>query len=640
MKKATKTGIIIISILFLIIGVITGASRSQIEGKRRNFQVAIRYIDVLAISKGTGKSFEDVLTRLKDAGANTLFVRENTIVPESNSDLNNYKIQGKATYYEGYELKKFNPDAINIKPENIYIETVDQATEENIYNHLNLKEVQVSQIKIEGQAFLETQESIYVLSTIGAGFNQEDLISAGQLGYTILPQIKSWDAPTEESINYMVSRLQQIPNLGTIYFANPEVVGENSSSMQQLVGEKGLGFVEFFSDKQKGFSTLARKSSDHGGNYTVTRLHTLADGEINTYTQQGLIERYMLALRERNLSTFLFKLPTKQGVNLGEKALIDNMQRFILEADKKGYTPTSDISPYNLNPLNFWSVLLIGIAACGIFALLCQEIGFGQIGIILSILGFIGYGLILKMNFMLGAKLMALFGTIIFPTYAMVKGVDMEGEGIGHAIKSLLTTVAISFGGALIVIGTVSSTELGLGIELFRGVKVSFIMPIILVLLIMIYKRHEFSLKETEKWIKKPITYGVTAILAVLAVTMLVYIMKSGNSGQEIALEIKMRQLLTNTLGIRPRTKEFLIGYPVLMIITYYGYRKFHWPLLMLATMGPISLVNTYTHLHTPVVISLIRSVYGVAIGLVIGVVAIWVIDAGLKFFLKKTINK
>ncbi|HHX61054.1 MAG TPA: hypothetical protein GX707_10140, partial [Epulopiscium sp.] len=613
---------------------------SQTEEKRRDFQVAIKYADALAISKGTGESLEEVLIKLKDAGANALFVRENTIIPENNSDVNNYKAQGKATYYEGYELRRFYPDATNIKPEGIYIEALDQLTQETVYNHLSLKDIQVNQVEIEGQIFLETQASVYTLATIGVGFNEEDLSMAAQLGYTILPQIKTWNEPTQESIDYMVKQLKQLANLGTIYFADPEVVGMESSSLKGLIEENGLGFVEFYSGKQKGFITLARAASNHGENYTVVRLHTLTDGEVNTYTPEELIERYMLALRERNLSTFLFKLPTKEGVSLGEEALTNNMEKFILAAGKKGFTPKGDVIPYNLKLLNYWSVLLIGIAAIGVFALLCQELGLGKMGVILSILGFLAYALILKMSFMLGAKLMALFGTIIFPTYGMIKGISMKGEGISHAIKSLLTTVAISFGGVLIVIGTVSSTELGLGMELFRGVKISFIIPIVLVLLIMIYKSHEFSLEETEKWIKKPITYGVTAVLAVLALVMLVYITKSGNSGQVIDLEVKMRQVLTTVLGVRPRTKEFLIGYPMLMMISYYGYRKFHWPLLILATMGPISLVNTYTHLHTPIIISLIRSVYGLVIGLVIGIIAIYVVDAALKFFLEKTADK
>jgi len=627
MKKTTERTIIIVTMLCLLIGIVVGASRNQVEKKRRNFQVAIKYSDVVAISNGTGESLEEVLIKFKDAGANTLFVRENTVIPESSSDVLNYKAQGKATYYSGYELQNIYSNANNVKPQDIYIQALDQQTEEQIYNHFMNKDIRVNVIDIQDKSFLEIQEAPYILSTIGVGFNMEDLTSAAHLGYTIAPQIKSWSVPSEESIMYVVNQLEQIPNLGAIYFSDPEVVGLESPDMEQILHEKGLGFVEFFSDKQKEFTTLAKASSHNGTDYNLTRLHTLADGEANTYTRQALLERYMLALRERNMSAFLFKLPTKEGITIGEQELIEQIQEFIVEADKKGYTPSNDVGKYNLKRLNYWSILFIGIAALGVFVLLCEQLGLFKIGVVMSILGFLGYAALLKLNLGLGAKMMALFGTICFPTYAIVRGIGLPGKGMWHAIKSLFTTVFISFGGALIVVGTISSTELGLGIELFRGVKISFLAPLVLVLIIIIYKNHDFDLRVIEKWIKKPITYGTTAILAILALVMLIYVIKSGNSGQAIDLEIQIRQLLTNVLGVRPRTKEFLIGYPLLMIITYYGYKKFHWPLLIIAAMGPISLVNTYTHIHTPIMISLIRSLYGVVIGMVIGIIAIYIIE-------------
>lgn len=627
MKKTTRTGISVLSIVFLLIGVAVGVSRSQIEEKRRDFQVAIKYADALAISKRTGDSYEDVLVRLKEVGANAIFVRENTVIPESSSDFSNYKAQGKASHYDGYELKRFYQDADNIKLGSIYIEVLEQDVEEDIYNHFINKDINVNKVDIQGKIFLEIQESAHTLSTTGVGFNEEDLAIAADLGYTILPQVKSWTSPSEESIQYMVSELERLPNLGNIYFSDSEVVGLGSPYMEKLLQEKGLGFVEFFSDRQKGFSAIAKASSNDGKNYTVTRFHTLSDGEVNTYTPQRLLERYMLALRERNINTFLFKLPTKEGFRMGEAKLVDSIQSFIMEAENKGYKVSNDGESYNLKPLNYLSVLLIGIGAFGVFVLLWDELGLARIGMILSIIGFIGYALLLRMNFGLGAKMMALFGTICFPTYATLRSVNATGKGMWHAVKSLLMTVCISFGGALIVVGTISNTEFGLGIELFRGVKLSFVAPLILILLIMVYKHHSFTLKEVEEWIKKPITYGTIILLGVLALVMLVYISKSGNSGQEIALEIQIRKFLTNTLGVRPRTKEFLIGYPVLMIITYYGYKKFFWPLLILATMGPISLINTYTHIHTPFMISLIRSVYGVVIGMIIGIISIYIIE-------------
>jgi ABC-type nitrate/sulfonate/bicarbonate transport system permease component len=50
--------------------------------------------------------------------------------------------------------------------------------------------------------------------------------------------------------------------------------------------------------------------------------------------------------------------------------------------------------------------------------------------------------------------------------------------------------------------------------------------------------------------------------------------------------------------------------------------------------IGQISLVNTYAHIHTPILISLRRTGYGIMIGTIVGLFALWVIrliDKGLK---------
>jgi len=44
---------------------------------------------------------------------------------------------------------------------------------------------------------------------------------------------------------------------------------------------------------------------------------------------------------------------------------------------------------------------------------------------------------------------------------------------------------------------------------------------------------------------------------------------------------------------------------------------------LLLGVIGQISLVNTYAHLHTPLLISLVRSFHGLWLGLFLGVAAI-----------------
>ena len=76
-------------------------------------------------------------------------------------------------------------------------------------------------------------------------------------------------------------------------------------------------------------------------------------------------------------------------------------------------------------------------------------------------------------------------------------------------------------------------------------------------------------------------------------------------------------------LGARPRTKEFLIGYPAL-VCWYYLKRKdlwSHWrEILRLAvSLAFTSAVNSFCHFHTPLSLTLLRGVNGWWTGLVFG---------------------
>ena len=87
-----------------------------------------------------------------------------------------------------------------------------------------------------------------------------------------------------------------------------------------------------------------------------------------------------------------------------------------------------------------------------------------------------------------------------------------------------------------------------------------------------------------------------------------------------------MRSLLETILIARPRTKEFLIGHPALMLAVVLALRdRRTWlPLAaLIGAIGQISLLNTFCHFHIPLYLSLLRSVHGVWIGAIIGVLVI-----------------
>lgn len=625
MKKQSKIIISGLIVLSLLVCVFIGIGRINVERNYKDIQVAIRYTDVLNIAKQTNEPIENILKAYRDLGANALFVRENTVLPIASADFANFKEQGKATVHEGYDLEKIYPESNNIRRNNLYIETYDPLTFDLIYNNLTLKGVSAYKTKIEDIDYIEVTVPSSILTTMGVGYNYDDLQVAADLGYVILPQAKSWDHVSDSSVEAFVNQIEAIPNLGTIYFADSEIVGASHPDVVELVEAHGLGFVEFFSEKQKGFETLAKASSQAGTRFNVERLHTVTDAQIKQYEPNALLDRYMLALTERNLRTFLFKMPNTLDIQGDANLLATNIQNFTQVAQEKGYTIVDEIQPYNLPMGSYILSILVGLGAILVFVLLCDYLKLTQVGYILGILGLIGYAGLLKVAPSLAIKLMALFGAIIYPTYAVTFALEEKERTLKETILTFLKCSFISFGGALTIIGTLSRTSFGLGINIFAGVKVAMLLPIVAILLIAYYKRHGINYEYYKELLSNKVTYFALGLMAIGAVVLLIYTSRTGNTGNISDFELSFRQFLDTTLGVRPRTKEFLIGHPLMMVLLYYGYKEKYIPLLVLGVIGQISLVNTYAHIHTPVLISLVRMSYGIVFGIIVGIILIYI---------------
>lgn len=640
MKKQMKMTLSTLITISIIACLVVGFFRVNAENDYKNVQVAIRYTDVLNIAEQTQTSIKDVLKEFKDIGATTLFIRENTVLPAAKGEFSNYKEQGKVTVFEGYLMKEYYKNTSDIKPHLSYVVTTNEEISNTIYQNLSLKNVAARQFVSEESYFIEVGDFSNILSTIGVGFDKEDLSAAAKLGYVIAPQIRGWTEPSEESMSYLIETLKNIEGLGAIYFADAEIPGVTSAGLADLISGHQLGFVEFFSSKQKGFNTLAKKSSALGKDFRVIRLHTVTDEEVKKYSKEEMLDRYGLALKERNLRTFLFKMPNTMNMQKDFSDLKSTIQDFNQMASEQGYTITGDIQNYNLKTGNYLLSVLAGIAAIMVFILLLDLLGFTKLGYVLGIIGIVGYAGLLKVSPSLGLRMMALFGAVIFPTYAVSSVLDDAPKDLKQTLGAFLKICFISLGGALTIIGTISRTSFGLGIDVFPGVKIAHIIPIVLVLGISIYKKHGLDTAYYKKVLTSKVTYLAIGIVGIVAIALLIYTTRTGNSGGVSVLELKFRQLLDNILGVRPRTKEFLIGYPILVSLLSFGYKEKYLPLLIFATIGPVSLVNTYAHIHTPIMISLVRSGYGIIIGFIIGAIVIKALKLLFKVIKKWEIQK
>ena len=92
------------------------------------------------------------------------------------------------------------------------------------------------------------------------------------------------------------------------------------------------------------------------------------------------------------------------------------------------------------------------------------------------------------------------------------------------------------------------------------------------------------------------------------------------------SFELTLRHALTHVLSVRPRFKEFLVGVPPMMLLPALlppHRRAIGWLLAIGIGVGVGDVIDTFSHLHTPIEISIVRIVNGLIVGAVLGAIAI-----------------
>jgi hypothetical protein len=120
-------------------------------------------------------------------------------------------------------------------------------------------------------------------------------------------------------------------------------------------------------------------------------------------------------------------------------------------------------------------------------------------------------------------------------------------------------------------------------------------------------------------------------LVGALFAAAFVLTIRSDNVSSVPGWEVQFRDMLERVLWVRPRTKEFLVGYPCLVI--YHALVRRGWAVRYRevfrvgASLAFASAVNTFCHFHTLLPLSLVRVVNGWWLGLVVGFVALVLID-------------
>ena len=186
----------------------------------------------------------------------------------------------------------------------------------------------------------------------------------------------------------------------------------------------------------------------------------------------------------------------------------------------------------------------------------------------------------------------------------------------------VITAVGIVF-----LVGLLADSRYMSGAAVFPAVKAALVLPMIIVAGYFLLKDGNMNI--WQKWKELLATRISVANVLVgffLLAALGVFLARSGNFVLPVPGAEKMfRNWLEMVLFVRPRTKEFLVGYPFLFFAAVYFLkarsRDWLWVLMAIGTIAPVSVMNTFCHIHTPLTISLVRTINGLVLGLFFGII-------------------
>jgi hypothetical protein len=606
--------------------------RMQSEANYKNVQMVVNYSDIVAMANANDLTEEEFAKALQERGVSAVLYKE--------WSLGSLNANGQVAIEVGNNIEHASyvekvSKEVPVSAANAYVALLDKNIAVQVKDHVLEKvpgadyypgQVDVITIPImvpNGDS--EVVTALNKIKEIGAGFDMASIARMSALGMDTVPQLRSWDNPTDTSLRMAFDEIKAMPNLVYLLFNDKEIPGypqKNRTVADLLKDDKGNTVVPVatieFSD-QKGLNQLGVLL-----NKDVIRLHTISNGEMGNLTPDSALDRWMLAARERNMRSLLVRFfdITTPGANLqGNLNYVASIQTGLIES---GFTLDQPYEKPASIPASTILMAMVGTAVIAGVMLILLEMRLPKLSLLALIGGIAIWLALLLVNPTMAKKMMALLSVITFPTLSCLLIMKPEARSIGKSVVALLKLCAISCIGAVLMVGLLADILFMLKLDQFIGVKLAHVVPIVAVPFILYIWNEEKPLTFVKQLLEKALDYKWTMLGVLVAVAGVIYLSRTGNSGAELsAAESMMRTFLNDVMGVRPRSKEFLIGYPFTLLLFWLGASRKNWILTIPAIIGQVSLVNTYAHIHTALIMSMQRSFNGLVLGIAVGLLLI-----------------
>lgn len=684
MKKFRNILLVIIGVSFIVSG-IQITRRIMKEQRNKNVEIVADLTDFENLAIEMNVPIKEVAKKLVGAGTTSIAISEETL-----EDMNN---DGRILMYPAVNLKhidvNFNNEyrgvATQIKnyieennleySTNTIVLTDDKSEHDFLTNSFKSRFSGITkEFNDENKFGILIGRKQDKIKNVGLGLIDDDFEYAKTLGFNnIIPRIENHEGITTKEVDKLYEQLKKY-KVRTIVFAGVTVYGQNyqdeKGEMLKYIGDKfskeGAEIITAIIEKpvetdletvQRGIKTLSKAS-----NYINTKVYSIDASQLTRITASNMVEQWGRAISQRNVRV-LYVRPlsvASKTANENFENTISAIREIKTRVRHMGMKVDSAKGLGNIVQNNFMQGLMgIGIVASGflLLILLFDLSKFPKAIYSLFILGILGTGFIYCISpiyNVLGGianKGFSFMASIIFPSLSglyLISVYNKESkienknlkEIVCKSIVVLLISVLIAGVGGVFIGSLLSGSEYVLKLDVFRGVKLSFILPILIFGFAYVIKCGIYSdengkplsiLEQTKKLMESSITVKYAVAGAVLVLGLLIVVMRSGNTliTSASSIEIAFRNFLEKYLVARPRTKE-LIAFPVLMFIVYsarYRIKEIGLLVMLVGMIGIENVVNSFCHIRMPVMVTTLSSIYSLIFAVIIGSIGIVIIE-------------
>ena len=663
--------LMIIILIGFVASMAINLERHRVEEANNTVELAIDYEGLVELAEREGVPRQEVFAQAKEAGICSMAVYD--------TQFKKLNVNGKATAWNGSTIiANYQNGALadpawcalvedgTIKGTNVYVTGHHEQTFKEVHEDLlrRLGDDRVRELTIGKQQVLEVKANYTAFIKMDLGLPTDEMQEVNAAGFHVIARPTNFNHCTREDVDAVFKRLDGI-DVSDIVFAGSQALGapDEADYTADKMMERGitLGMIEgvtqlqFF--PQDGLLDIARDMD-----YKSARFYTIAKEELEKLKIDDAVERWSNTDAERNIRINLLRIYEKPAP--GMSLLETNMTYFAAVRDQlvaHGYKigPAATYEHFYPSAL-LRAVVMAGVAAAMVLYLslvvpaLKPKYMYGLLAILM-----VGMMAPVLMGHGNKIRLIAAFASAnVFPAIAIIWQLDRirsrQAEGNSSLIKifiagaiALFASGVVSYVGASYLSGSLADTEYLLEVNIFRGVKLTFVLPLVLAAIAFLQRFDVFDGKmddtdgviaQAKKILDMPVKIKTLFIMLLVLAAGVVFVARSGHTmGMPVSgAELQFRAFLEKAMYARPRSKELMIGHPAFMLAAMAWFRK--WPtmvlfaLVIVATIGMGSMVETFAHMRSPVFMSFARGIGGIVLGCGVGAIAMMMAEAWNSF--------